>query len=232
MTVRLVLRALLRRWYVSLAILLIAAAGALWMLQDGGSYSSRTVISFTYPEKTSLASGNGTSDLSVIAFAGAVASEVNRGKPVNRYSDDSAPYYGAGVRQGVLVGLTAAGNQWATSYPRADIELQIVGRTREWVEATQDALVAQVLQVSDAQQSGLADTAALRISATVVPLTTNIEYIAPSRSQIIAAGAAILLAALIVAIWGAAATDDLLRRRRGPVRTMRGAAPILKESPS
>jgi hypothetical protein len=219
MTVRALLATMLRRWYVPVAVIVLAAILMMVLLRDGGTYTSRTVVSFTYPSKSSLSYGSGSNDVSVIAFAGAVASEINRGRPIARYSDDSAPYYGAGMREGVLVGLTATGNQWATSFPRADIEIQIVGRTREWVLTRQQELVAEVLAAAEEQQSGLAAASTERIAAVVVPLTLNIEHVAAGRTELIAAAGALLAAALLVGAWLAVVLDHAVRvrplRRRG-----------------
>jgi len=229
-TVRGVLSAMLRRWYVPLAVLIIAGAFTMVLARDGGIYSTRTVISFTYPTKTTLSYGNGTNDSSVIAFAGAVVSEINNGRPVERYSDDSAPLYGAGVRDAVRVGLTAAGNQWATSFPRADIEIQIVGRTEAEVASRQKKLVDRVLEVAESKQSSATAAADEHIAVAVVPLTLDIQYIAAGRSGIVFAVGAMSLAALIVGAWGAAVVDGWVGARGGPRRGVPAVRPRMRES--
>lgn len=211
MTIREVLAALRRRWYVPLAM--VVCAGALFFLfaRDGGIYATRTIVSFTMPSTTSLAPNNGANDYTVIAFAGSVASEVNNGRPPAGYSFNEAPYWGAGIRQGVLVSLPSAGNQWYENYNRADIEVQVVGRSLEWVEQKQDEVLASILSTSEAQQSAIAPEA--RIEATVVPLTTTIAHVVPSRSSQIFALGALLLAAGVVGTWASVALDRRVRRR-------------------
>jgi hypothetical protein len=219
MTLRALLATMLRRWYVPVAVIVLAAVLMIVLVRDGGTYTTRTVVSFTHPSQTLLSYGSGANDINVIAFAGAVASEINNGRPIERYSDDSAPLYGAGVRQGVLVGLTATGNQWATNYPRADIEIQIVGRSREWVQQRQQELITEVLATVDAQQRGLSATSTERISVVVVPLTRYIGHVAAGRTELLAAAAAMLGAAVLTGGALAVLLDQTILNR--PVRRMR-----------
>jgi len=217
-TVRDVVSAFGRRWYVLIAILLCFCGIAALLARDGGSFSTRTVVTFTLPARTTLDPESGVSDASVIAFAGAIATEINLGRPSPQYSDSSAPYYGAGVRQGVIVGLRNAGNQWRSSYPFATIEVQIVGRTYEWVQQMQHDVLEKIEEVASVQQSVLSPKD--RIVVTVEPLTTNIEQIEPSRTSQFAAFGAIFFAALIAGGWGAVGLDHaLMRRRAGTSRT-------------
>src|SRR5690606_300060 len=104
---------MLRRWYVPLVLLICAALATALMVHDGGTYSTRTVLSFLRPSTTTLSPTNGTNDSNIIAFAAAVTAQVNNGRAPARYSMEDAPYYGAGIREGVLVDLADSGNQWA-----------------------------------------------------------------------------------------------------------------------
>ena len=212
MTVRDIVLAIGRRWYVLIAVLLCFCGLAAMLARDGGSFSTRTVVTFTLPARTTLDPESGVSDASVIAFAGAIATEINLGKPSPQYSDWSAPYYGAGVRQGVIVGLRNAGNQWRSSYPFATIEVQIVGRTFEWVQQMQHDVLAKIEEVASTQQSVLSPKD--RIVSTVEPLTTNIEQIVPTRTSQLAAFGAMLLAALLAGGWAAVSFDHVLMHRR------------------
>ena len=213
MTTRDVLRAVLRRWYVVLAALLCVASLTILFYRDGGSFATRTILTFTFPAQSTLSPESGSTDTSVIAFASAVATEINNGNPTPSYSSADAPFYGAGIRQGVIVGLRNEGGQWVASYPSATIEIQIVGRTYEWVKDTQERLLADVQNTAIAQQNAASATENERIAVTVEPLTTSIESIVPSRTSVIAAALAMLLVGLIVGVWGAIALDALVARR-------------------
>jgi hypothetical protein len=216
MTVRGFTGVILRRWYVLLLVGVLAAVGGFALHRTAGVYATRTIVSFMFPNKTSLSPNSGIDDASVIAFAGVVAKEVNDGQPPPSYSTDDAPFYGAGVRQGVLVTLLNAGNQWANSYQRAQIELQIVGPTKEWVAQTQSDLLTKITQAAEAEQISMTTKTGL-ITTSVVPMTLQIFHVMPSRSGEVGALAALGAAALIVGIWAAVSTDRVLRptvRRR------------------
>lgn len=213
MAIRELLGAILRRWYVVVVVLGVAVGVGYLLHRDGGVYTTKTVVSFMLPDKTNLSLNSGLDDASVIAFAGLVAQEVNNGREPARYSTDEAPFYGAGVREGVLVTLPNAGNQWVTSYLRAEIELQIVGPTEEWVAQTQADLLRKVTQVADAQQVAV-EPVESRIQTEVVPLTKRIFHVVPTRSAEIQAFAALFAAALLVGGWAALILDGAVRNRR------------------
>jgi hypothetical protein len=222
MTVRDVLGAIGRRWYVFVAVLLVFGALTLLLSRGGESFYSKTTVSFTLPNRTTLLPDSGNSDTSIIAFASAVATAINQGKPVPTYSSADAPYFGAGVRQGSMVSLRNDGNQWMASFPSATIDIQVVGPTREWVSARQAVLLKQVIQVASAQQFAVVTPPSGRITATVQPLSTEISTVPATRSTQIMAVSAMTLAGLLVACPAAVATDRLMawgRRRRTTFRT-------------
>jgi len=209
-----VLTAMRHRWYFVLVILLVAVALLVLFARDGGSYSTKTVVSFFTPRTTSLSPDNGSGDTSVVAFARSVAAQVNGGRHPVSYSMDDAPYYGAGVRQGVLVVVPNDGNQWYQSYTRAEIDIQIVGRTEKWVKQEQAANVEAILAFSDAQQHTIVSNPNNYLTASVVPLTLVIVKVSPSRSELLAAAAAMILAGLIVSAGGAVVLDRRPSSRR------------------
>lgn len=225
MTVREVFAALVRRWYVVVIVCAAAVFLALAMLRDGGIYTTRTVVAFTLPSTTTLTFSNGLDDANVIAFAGAVAQEINNGRPPARYSTDEAPFYGAGVREGVLVSLASAGNQWVSSFLRAEVELQIVGRSYEWVEQRQEELVDRVITVAEQQQIVAGIPPESRIETSVIPLTLHIDYVAPSRTAQLIAGSAMAAAAVIVSCWLAVVLDGVVRRAHPLVRRRSSLSP-------
>lgn len=206
--------AMARHWYIPVALVLCAVVATVGFARTGGVYSTRTVVSFMLPGKTSLSPNSGLDDQGAISFAEAIADQVNNGRAVESYSEDTAPLYGAGIRQGVRIGLPYAGNQWITSHLRAEIEIEVVGRTRDWVKTTQTTLVDRVLKLASAQQASVSTSQDDDIQAVVVPLTLDIEYVSPRRTQQLEAAAAMLLAAVIVGGWGAVIAERLRTRRR------------------
>ncbi|MFH8251579.1 hypothetical protein ACH3VR_14515 [Microbacterium sp. B2969] len=230
MTALEVLAAVGRRWYILLVVVLAAAALGFSMYRDSGSYFTRTSVTFTLPARSTLLPDSGNNDSSVIAFAGAIATTVNLGQPVVTYSSADAPYYGAGVREGVAVSLLNTGNQWTASFPSAMIDVQIVGRTSEWVTMRQQELLAEILQLTEAEQT--AARPGDRITAQVEPLSTQVQQIAPSRTTQLVAFGALGLAALIAGTWLSVAVDRMVRRgrkARARQRMLRSAAPAVRE---
>lgn len=227
MTVRDLGASMLRRWYVVALALLLAGAGNYVLQRDRGVYTTETVVAFVLPNQTRLSSNSGLDDSSVIAFAGAVAREVNGGRDAVSYSTDDAPLYGAGIRQGALIAIPNSGSQFVSVYQRAEVVLQIVGPTREWVARKQSELLGGVLDAAEAQQASVTSPAA-RIQTTPVPLSTQISHVVPSNSVVLAAFVALFVSALIVGGWSATAVDRAAQRARDK-RARRAAPPTSHE---
>ncbi|AXE38686.1 hypothetical protein [Acidipropionibacterium virtanenii] len=203
-----------RRWYVVVAAVLCAlGVGYMWM-RDGGCYSAATTVSFTLPARSALLPESGREDGSVIAFAGAVAGEINQGREPATYASDDAPLYGVGVRQGVLVAMPNSGGQWSSMYARADIEIQVVGRSREWVEMTRRATIQKVLAVSRERQVSAYSDPQRFIVPTVMPLTSGIQHVTVSRTEQLLAFCALVSAGMLVGTSGAVMLDRAWARYR------------------
>lgn len=213
MTVRDLAGAMLRRWYIVIAALTIAGVGGYHLYLGQGVYSTETVVSFVYPGETRLSRYSGLDDANLIAFAGIVARAVDNGRSPVLYSEDTAPLYGAGVRERVVVALPNSGNQWFASYQRAEVVLQIVGPSQQWVARTQDDLLTKIVQVSNAQQASVASGVSL-IQVAPVETTKTIYHVLPSRTSTIAAFLALFSAALIVGGWVAVVIDGAVGSRK------------------
>lgn len=220
MTLRDVVQAVLRRWYIVVVLVGIGVAGAFALHSDGGSYATRTSIVFTLPGQAALLPGSGATDDRVIAFAANVAQEINGGRPAESYATADAPAYGAGVREGVWVGLPNHGGQWVDSFGLAQIEIQIVARTEAAVYDKQQELLLRVEQLAVGQQREAGVSDAELITTSVVPLTARIDHVTPSRSATVIAFGAIGAAAAIVGVWLAVLLDRRIPR-------FRGAGPLL-----
>ncbi len=209
MTFRDIVAAMLRRWYLPLIALVLASGVWLLWARDGGCFTTSTVVSFTLPSRATLLPESGVDDESVIAFAGVVAQEINGGRPAPRYASRDAPLYGVGVRRGVLVGLPDSGGQWSSSFARAEIEIQIVGRTAEEVRVQQRSLLDRVFEIARKQQQDAPPSQ--RISASVVPLTSGIQEISATRSSQLLALVSLSFAALVVGGWAAVRLDGRIK---------------------
>ncbi|WP_261164871.1 hypothetical protein [Microbacterium sp. Marseille-Q6965] len=218
MTLRELLVTLGRRWYAAAAALGATALLAWYLVASaaGGVYTTRTTVMFLWGTDNALGVEQSIKDQNVIAFAGAVASEVVPGQPTVRYARADAPYHGAGLRQGVQVGLTDYGNQWKPSYAAAEIVVQIVGPSRAWVEERQREALARISHSTalHRQPGQITD-----IKAEVDPLSTRIDHIAPSRTGQLAGLGALGAAGLIAAGGAAVATDRAAHAWRPRART-------------
>ena len=201
---------MLRRWYVTLILILLAVGGWVMMSRDSGIFTTNTVMVFTRHSEAALLPDSGLLDENLIAFAGLVANEMNAGRPAPRYAYRDAPLYGAGVREGMIVGLPDSGGQWTTSFTQATIEIQIVGRTESDVRERQTAAIEKVFDINESQQ--VTAPVERRVSVVVMPLTTEIDEITPTRSGRIAAAGSLSLAVLLLA----GGTSVLLDRRLMP----------------
>lgn len=223
MTVREILGVVARRWYTSVFAVALAVLLTFLMLQDGGIYTTRTVVDFRWPGAARLDPLNGFADESVIAFAGLVAHKVNTGREPDRYATDEAPLYGAGRREGEFVEVSFVGSQFATNYPDAAIEVHVIGRERASVEERQQALVDDVLQTSIQLQEEEGAVPSHLITQEVRPLSAQIDYIAPSWVGKISAFGAMAAAGVIAGVglallWEKSAIHLHRRsRRRGRV---------------
>lgn len=210
MTLRGLLGAMRRRWYAVVAIFAVTAGlTALLAASADGVFTTRTAVSFTYGYETPLTPANSLVDEDVIAFAGAVAADVGGVREVVRYSAADAPYYGAGLREGMFVGLLDHGSQWGPSYGVAVIVVQLVGPTKDWVETRQRDALARIAESVAAHQPQGAE---VDIATHIDPLSLRIEQIAPNRLSQLAAFAAMTAAGVLAAAAAAVGTDRVLAR--------------------
>ncbi|WP_214467932.1 hypothetical protein [Microbacterium flavescens] len=225
MTVRALLMTMLRRWYAVLAALLVAAAMTGQFMQDSGVHASKTTVVFTWPGTSTLMPYNGNDSWSLIAFAQTVATVVNDGRVHTEvYANSDAPLYGAGIREAVVVAVQEEGNQWSSSTSSATIEIQVVGRTRDWVQDQQDAIVARIESVAATEQRSRSVPEGDRIEVHVEPLTRAIEDVRPSRTARFAAFGAMAALGLLGGATAAWMLDRSALRRRSRARA--GAHPF------
>ncbi len=213
MIIRDLLQMLRRGWAIVIIMLVATVTAAVFLLSTSGVYTTRTLIAFTLPDGTDL-TDDGSSEPGIITFAATVAGEVAGNVERPQYSDADARAYGIGVRQGVFVGVPDVGGQWNVVYRRAEVTVEVVGPTYEWVEKMRDSTVARVFDAADAQQEAIGIPEASHLVYTVEPLSEQIEHIVPSRSSQIIALAALAVAGAMVAVFTAAWWDRRHRRHR------------------
>lgn len=225
MTLREFLGILRRRWYVVIVVFGIAAAATLLLARDGGMYVTKTLVTFTLPDAATLMPDNGSTNESVIAFAGSVAAQVSPNGMTSRfYSRSDAPLYGVGLREAVSIGLRDEGTQWSTNYGRAVIEVEIVGRTEVWVQQQQDQALEIIEAIAHGEQAAAGVAEGQRIEVHIEPLTRIIEHIAPSRLSQLLAGAAMVGAAVLISAGGMFTLEHAAKRHKRTWPRRRSAA--------
>lgn len=210
MTFRELIRVMVRRWYVLAATIVLATLLTTRFLSDATLFATHTKVVFTWPGSSILAADNGTRDADVIAFAGVIATDVSEGKTSWPYATNDAPLYGAGIRRAAVVHVPNAGGQWEISFPDGVVAIEIVGPSRQWVEAQQQSLVARIDQASVERQGASGTAPVDYVMVRVDPSTTDIHAIGPSPVAVAMALFAMVGAALI----GGAAGSVLIDRAR------------------
>ncbi|MFZ2625486.1 MAG: hypothetical protein WAX29_09660 [Propionibacterium sp.] len=205
------------RWYVLVVALLCAVVFTGIQFRNSGVYSTRTVIYLVHHNSDPQGAwpAVGSTDETLVNFAGTIVSEMNKGRPVARYASEDAPFYGVGVRQGIKITQSDSGGQWWSSFGRAEIEVQVVGTSREWVESQQRDVLARIVAMCRSAQGAAWDDPNQRITPFVAPLTDSVEHVAPSRFEQVIAVGAILAAALMAGCWVAVRWERRSSRAAG-----------------
>ncbi|MBZ4486906.1 hypothetical protein LQ938_03250 [Microbacterium sp. cx-55] len=203
MTVQELLVVVLRRWYILVGVLVVTACVGMLFARDDGLFVTRTAVTFEASDPGPWET-DGSRETGVISLAIAVSQQVGVGSDAAAYAASDAPYYGAGIRQGVRVSVPDSGGQWQASYTRAAIIIDAVSPDRAWVERQQAEKIQAVDAAAAALQVGI--PASARIDVDVEPLSTAIQQVGPSRlGQILgftALAAVGLLIGSAAAVWG------------------------------
>jgi len=217
MTIQELFAAAARRWYAVAAVILVTAGLGLFFGRDGGFYATRTVVAFQVPG-SGLWEEEGSRERGVIAFALAIANQLDDGAGGVKYAAVDAPYYGAGITEGVRVSLPDSGGQWEASYTRAAISVDIVDPDRGRVAAQQTEMLRDIRTAVESYQAGIPRDS--RIVTSVDPLSTTIEHISPPRIGRVLGYAALGGVAVLGGCWAAVMWD---RRAHAWGRTRRGS---------
>lgn len=144
MTPAIALRMIQRRWYVAVFVLAMTAWACVALLGSGRTYWAQGQVVFVEPGVGSVAGVNDGLAPSLINFAGVVQRKLTyEGGPTELPSSGST-LYGSGVRSGYALSLLNSGSQWAASYSRPVLELQVTGSTPENVRRTLDDALMRI----------------------------------------------------------------------------------------
>lgn len=221
MTPRQCIAALVRRWYVVLAVLLMVVGGIALVPRDAGVYWSRATVVFVPPINPTRA-GNVLegSDPSLIYFAAAVERIVNGGQIPARLSGD-AGLYGVGIRDGWSVVLQNSGGQWQTNFNRPMLTVEVVAPDAATAEARMTTLLDSIESIAKELQVDDGTSPTNMITVEVSPSPPSLTFIGGNWKRavagILALGAiAAVASALLVDRWA-----NRRRSRRGPANSDR-----------
>ncbi|WP_211368159.1 hypothetical protein [Microbacterium rhizomatis] len=186
MTIRDLVRALVRRWPILLIGALVTGAVAFLAVSDRGVYWSRTEVAFLAPSSARYPNSLQTTSGDLIITAGIVAKRIEGPAAVPKFADSSVNLIGEGVRDGWSMRLPDTGGQWATNFASQTIILEVVGPTRESVETRQDELIAEIATQLDALQREQGVDPVNDIISTVTPASAVVNHVIGSRIRAVA----------------------------------------------
>jgi len=205
-------RLLLRRWYVVLAVAVATVIGAGLVQHPASVYSAEVNVMFLPPDGVLMDQTE-----SLIYFAAMVERDFNQGHTEPRVSSASATLYGAGVRKGYSVSLFDTGGQWQTNFNRPVLQVEVVDSSPAAVQTQLDAILAKIDSIAAQAQSRSGVASAKMIRSNQSPNPAVIVRAGGSRWR---ATAGMIFLGLGVAIGACYYTDRILASRRRPVPAM------------
>ena len=203
-------RAVVSRWYVALAGLLLTVL-AVWLVQSrGGVYQTRVDVQFLPPPNiTRTAVNNPDNDL--VAIAGLVEREIERDPHEQQPASDDVPLAGMGVREGTMVMLPNSDGQFGYYFPDPVLRVQAVGESAGSAASSRAATVrtirAALVRVQDKQHIA----PERRVRTRLVPRVPPVIYEPGSPRR---AGAVTGLLGLALTLVACVHGDRLLTHRR------------------
>jgi hypothetical protein len=182
--------ALLRRWYVPVAAVLVAVLATVWVETRPGVYYARVQVTFLAPSSALYPNSLATRSFDLVATAGVVAKLVNGNQASLKMADPGTTLVGEGVLDGVAVRLPDDGGQWSRYYKTQALDVEATGPSAEVVTERREATVVAIEKRLAELQVGV--DAGNKITTEVLPVTAGVVYMGGSTVR--AAGMLWLLA--------------------------------------
>ncbi|MET1039346.1 MAG: hypothetical protein ABW075_13810 [Aeromicrobium sp.] len=199
-----------RRWYVVVLGLALLVGALHVVVSRPGAYWTQVDVVILAPKSARFPNVIGQTSQSLIAMAGLLERDLNRGIERPAAASSSVTLAGLGVRQGHTVTLPNSGGQWANSFNRPVLDLQVIGPSETTVRAELDALVDRVHQRLAAIQAADRIPRGSRITASSSPASAAVFHLQGNRTKAI--GATLLLGVVLIAV-GTVGADRLLTAR-------------------
>lgn len=207
---------LARRWYLVLLGVLCIGAACLVVNSDRGVYFSRAEVVLLLPAGQGDRNTLTTTSSDAVVLAGAVAKIINGAQTEPRAASPDATIVGRGIDDGYSLQLPDLGGQWAPSFPRQVLDVQVVGPDAEVVHERMQALIARIGDELATLQIEANVAPKDRITAQSTPTEPSVTYISGSRARALSMTA---LVGIAITFGTVAIVDHLIDRRGGPRRT-------------
>ncbi|TIC79528.1 hypothetical protein E8D34_20355 [Nocardioides sp. GY 10113] len=209
-TIELFVSTILRRWYITLPLVVITGLLVMATPRDPGTYWGRTDVYFLPPSGVGPDRQNVLQDAatSITYFAAAVERKVV-GHPISgRLASSDAGLYGTGLDRGYTVTLANKGSQWGTNFNKPVLIVEAVAPDPEGAAALLEEAVGRVYAAADEAQRRTGTGDAELITLERSPASIEISHVPGSRKRAQAALLALGLGASLGLTLGA---DWILR---------------------
>lgn len=210
MTATDLLRASLHRWYVIL-LGLAATVAVVMVMQPQTIYYVSQIVTVQSPPTKLQPKKLGQPDSDPVPAAEMLTDLVNRQSEVLRSRSSDATIYGEGMYDTSSARVVNVGNQWVTSVPLPNIQVESDAPNPEKTLSRQKSEIANISFTLEQLQDRFHVKPAQRLSLIVTPSVPVIEEVAGSRTR---AGGAFALVGLVVTLWAVYAIEVHSKRRR------------------
>lgn len=213
MTAGVLLRIILRRWAVVLLGLALTLVGCTAIAGAERTYGASVDLVFVEPGRSSVVNASDAALPSLVDFARMVQRGVRYDSSMVELPSSNATLYGSGVKNGYSVTLPNSGTQWAESYSRPILAVQVVGATPEQVRQKLDQVLSLVeSQARDIQTaSGISGNRVIDVRRS--PAVPEIGDLGSTKLGRMKGILALSLLGLTLTAIGAIQIDRLLLRR-------------------
>jgi hypothetical protein len=226
-----VLGLMARRWYILVLGLLLTAAVGLSLERTSGVYWARADVLFLADESSAGDNPLQNQTDSVIHFASVVQQSIGESSVQLKLSSPNATLQGSGIREGYVARLSDSGGQWASSFNRAVIEVEVVDSSPEEVRRVLDGVLGRISDATEQVQREAGVDPAAFITVDTADDEASIGYMGSTRGSRIRGLAVVALVGGTLTLVAAAAVDRARlrrvagRRADGGVTASAGAAP-------
>ncbi|ABK05502.1 hypothetical protein Arth_4127 [Arthrobacter sp. FB24] len=223
---RLRMHAVLRRWYVVLAVMALMVPAVLQAAGATGVYWSKVDVVFYPPSGAAAGNPLRADSQATIHYAAMVERLVNGERGDAEPGTTSADLYGTGLRNGYSVYVPSSGGQWQNSFDRSAITVEVVAETRDEVSRVLTGIVDRIETTAAERQEAMGVIPRSFITTSLSPGTPEISY---QAAKPVYAASALAVLAVGLSIAAAGFVDRLTLRAAGRRAQLRPRAPTARD---